>query len=256
MTLRDSGLFAIGTYTRIPVPAPGHLDRDTAARGLAVGPLVGAGLGLVCGLPLLVLGPDLLTRLLSATLVVALAAWLTRGLHWDGLADLADGLGSGAPPERARAIMKQPDIGPFGVLTLVLTLALQVLALAHLPSGGPALAGWVLALALGRAAVAVGCGSWVHPAIDQGLGALVVGALTPARLAVAGALAWAVCLIAAASGSLAWAPAALWAPVAATATALGVAALAARRLGGSTGDVLGATCELAVTAALLALALL
>lgn len=255
MTVRDSALFAVGTFTRIPVPAPVDLDRDTAAHGLALGPLVGAALGLVSGLPLVLLGPDLLTRLLSATLVVALAAWLTRGLHWDGLADLADGLGSDAPPERARAVMKQPDIGPFGVLTLVLTLGLQVLALAHLPSGGPALAGWVLVLALGRAAVAVGCGSWVHPASDTGLGALVVGALTPARLAAAGGLAWGVCVLAALAGPLSWGPAVLWAPLAAITVAAAVAGVAARRLGGSTGDVLGATCELAATAALLVLAL-
>ncbi|MYV40156.1 adenosylcobinamide-GDP ribazoletransferase, partial [Streptomyces sp. SID1328] len=70
--------------------------------------------------------------LLAAVASAAVPAALTRGLHLDGLADTADGLGSGKPAEQALAIMKRSDIGPFGVLTLVLTLLAQVAALAGL----------------------------------------------------------------------------------------------------------------------------
>ena len=62
----------------------------------------------------------------------AVPAALTRGLHLDGLADTADGLGSGKPAEDALRIMKQSDIGPFGVITLVFALLAQVAALAEL----------------------------------------------------------------------------------------------------------------------------
>jgi adenosylcobinamide-GDP ribazoletransferase len=251
----DPVRYALGTYTRIPVPAPRALDATTAGRGLALGPLVGAGLGLASGALLMVTGVDLVARLLSATLVVALAAWLTRGLHWDGLADVADGLGSGAPPDRARDIMRRSDIGPFGVLAVVFTIALQVLSLAQLPAGGPALAGWVLAVAMGRFAVALACGPWARPAAPSGLGALVVGAVTPRRLAAATALAAGVGGVVCVGGEVAWPLAVLLAPAAAAATAGYLTHLASRRLGGSTGDVLGATAELATTSVLLVLAL-
>lgn len=253
--LRDELRFAVGTYTRIPVPAPVVVDAPTAGRALALGPLVGAAVGLVSGLPLLVTHADLLARLLSATIVVAAAAWLTRALHWDGLADLADGLGSRADPTRALEIMRRSDIGPFGVLTVVLTLALQVIAVALLPAGWPALAGWTLAMSLSRLAVAVACGPWSRPARSGGLGALVTGAVTGPWLAVACGLALTVAGAVVAAGHLPWAVGLLWAPLAAVAVAGVLTRIAARRLGGTTGDVLGATCELATTAALLVMVL-
>jgi adenosylcobinamide-GDP ribazoletransferase len=253
--LRDELRFAVGTYTRLPVPAPRTLTAAVAGRGLALGPLVGAAIGLASGLPLLGLGAEPVARLLAATLTVALAAWLTRALHWDGLADLADGLGSGTRPDRALEVMRRSDIGPFGVLALVLTLAVQVLSLALLPAGPGALAGWILAVALARLAVAAGCGTWVRPASAGGLGSLVIGSVTPRRMLAAAGLAAIVAAVQVAGGHLTWAVAMLVAPGAAIATALAVSRTAARRIGGSTGDVLGATAELAAAAALLALAL-
>jgi adenosylcobinamide-GDP ribazoletransferase len=253
--LSDEVRFAIGTFTRVPVTPPATLDAGVAGRGLALGPLVGAGLGLVSGLPLLMTGADLVARLLSATLAVALAAWLTRGLHWDGLADVADGLGSAAPPERTREIMRRPDIGPFGVLALVFTIALQVLSIAQLPAGAPAMAGWILAVTLGRFAVALACGPWSRPARADGLGALVVGTVTPRRLGVAAVLTAVVAVVQGATDLLAWSVSLIWAPLAAVLVAVLLARVAARRIGGTTGDVLGATAELATTAALLAMAL-
>ena len=66
---------------------------------------------------------------------------LSRAIHLDGLADTADGLGSGRPPADALAIMRQSDVGPFGVATLVLTLLIQVSALATLASLDEAVGG-------------------------------------------------------------------------------------------------------------------
>ncbi len=255
MSPSDPVRFAVGTFTRVPVPPPTAVDATVAGRGLALAPLVGAAIGLVSGALLLVTGVDLIARLLSATLVVALAAWITRGLHWDGLADVADGLGSAAPPQRAREIMGRSDIGPFGVLVLGFTIALQVLCLAQLPAGAPALAAWVLAVTLGRLAVGVACGPWVQSARPEGLGAMVIGSVTPARLVIAGALAGVVAVGAAIGGPLPWSTTLLWGPLAAVGVALGLGRLAQRRFAGSTGDVLGATAELATVAVLLVLAL-
>jgi adenosylcobinamide-GDP ribazoletransferase len=255
MNADDPVRFAVGTFTRLPVPPPSEVDATVAGRGIAVAPLVGAAIGLVSGALLLVTGVDLIARLLSATLVVALAAWITRGLHWDGLADVADGLGSGAPPDRAREIMRRSDIGPFGVLTLVFTIALQVLSLAQLPAGAPALAAWVLAVTLGRLGVVVACGPWVRAARADGLGAMVVGSVTPSRLVVGAALTALVSVSTAIAGPLPWSDALLWGPLVAAGVALGLGRLAQSRFDGSSGDVLGATSELATLAVLLVLAL-
>ena len=255
MTTSDPIRFAVGTFTRLPVPAPTATTTAVAGRGLALAPLVGAAIGLVSGALLLVTGVDLIARLLSATLVVASAAWITRGLHWDGLADVADGLGSGAPAERAREIMGRSDIGPFGVLALGFTIALQALSLAQLPAGTPALAGWVLAVTLGRLAAVVACGPWARAARRDGLGATVIGSVTPARMVVAGVVTTVVAVAAAGAGPLPWSTALLWGPLAAVGLALGLGWLARKRFGGSSGDVLGATVELATVAVLLILAL-
>lgn len=257
MRIPDEARFAVGTLTRVPVPPPARVNAGVAGRGLALAPVVGAGIGLLSGLPLLIAGSDAAPApaLLSAAMAVALGAWLTRGLHWDGLADMADGLGSTAPPERAREIMRRSDIGPVGVLTLVFTVLIQVASLGSLPSGLPALAAWVISLAFSRWALALSCGPWFVAARSDGLGALVVGAVTPARLVVASAMTAAVALAAAVVGPVPLPLTLCACPLAALAAAAGVGQVARRRLGGSTGDVLGASTVLATTAVLLTLAL-
>lgn len=255
MNWGDPPRFAIGTLTRVPVSPPRALTPTVAGWGLALGPLVGVALGLVSGLPLLLGDPTGPMRLLTAVLAVALAAWLTRGLHWDGLADLADGLGSGADRRRALAIMRQSDIGPFGVLTLALTVLIQVAALASLPAGRPAVAGWVLALAMGRLAIALVAGPWSHPARPDGLGAMVAGSVRGGSLVLAAATSGVV--LAVAVFVLAIHPLAqlVVVPVATVLVALVITRLAGR-LGGITGDVLGASAESAVAAVLVVLALI
>lgn len=247
--------FAIGTLTRIPVAAPEQLDRTIAGRGLALGPLVGAAIAMVSGLPLLLLPADPTGRLLSATLVVGAAAWLTRGLHWDGLADFADGLGSGAPADRALEIMRRSDIGPFGVLTLGFTAAFQVTSLASVPSGPPALAAWVVAVAGGRLAIALACGPWSRPARADGLGVLVVGSVAPGPSVAALALTLAVAAVSTALAQLAW-PATLLCMTAATGLVTAwIVRTSRRRLGGVTGDVLGAAAEVTTAVVLVAIGL-
>ena len=116
-------------------PAPP--DRATAGAAMAWAPAVGLLLGIIAAAVLVLADHALGTGpLTAAVLAVAALALLTRGLHLDGLADLADGLGSGKPAASALEIMRRSDIGPFGTVTLVLVLLAQVAALAHAESSG------------------------------------------------------------------------------------------------------------------------
>jgi adenosylcobinamide-GDP ribazoletransferase len=238
--------FMLGTLTRLPVLPPVGLGRNLAGRALALTPVVGAGVGLASGIPLMVLGADTLSRLLAGTLTLALAAWFTGGLHWDGLADLADGLGSRSDPVRALEIMRSPEVGPMGTMTMGLTASVQIIALASVPSES-ALAAWVAICAAARLAITAGCSRLVRPAAAEGLGALVIGTVGRMRLLQAVLL---YLVIAVLLGSL-WATS-IWTLILASGVALtvglGLAWTCARRLGGSNGDVLGATCEIAAAA--------
>ncbi|MEU9052777.1 adenosylcobinamide-GDP ribazoletransferase [Streptomyces sp. NPDC048384] len=248
--------FAFGTLSVLPVRVS-RWDREAARGGMLCAPLVGVVLG--CGaaaaaLVLLFLGAG---PLLAGIAGAAVPAVLTRGLHLDGLADTADGLGSGKPAEDALRIMKQSDIGPFGVVTLVFVLLAQVAALAQLYDDSwarGALATVVSAVAA-RLALTLAARTGVPAARPEGLGAAVAG-VVPVRVAVAVALA--VTGTAAAAGTLLGTDG-----IARTALAV-LAALASaelllrhctRRFGGVTGDVFGGLAETAATTALVVLSL-
>lgn len=135
-SLNSHGIrFAFGTLTVLPVRVT-RWDREAARAGMLCAPLAGLVVGLLSaavGGLLLLLGS---APLLAAVASAAVPAALTRGLHLDGLADTADGLGSGKPADDALRIMKQSDIGPFGVITLLFVLLAQVAALAELYGRG------------------------------------------------------------------------------------------------------------------------
>lgn len=95
MRLMDGLRFAVGTLSVLPVRVE-RVDRQVAGQAMTLAPAVGLLLGLIAGLALLPPAPPLL----GAALALGLLALLTRGLHLDGLADLADGLGSGKRPAR------------------------------------------------------------------------------------------------------------------------------------------------------------
>jgi adenosylcobinamide-GDP ribazoletransferase len=240
---------ALLTVARVPARAA----RET--RGvLPWAPLVGLVLGGVAtGAG--VLAARWASPLVGGVLTVALLALLTRGLHLDGLADTADGLGPLRGRERALQVMHQSDIGPFGVVTLGLTLLLQAACLdVLLPAHWTA--AWAAVLVARLAMARTGLPG-TPMAEGSALGRAVAGTVSPAWLAGCALV------TAALVGGAGW----LTDGPAEAARLLGAAALglaaaevlrvrATTRLGGVTGDVMGAMGELATTGVLLAAALL
>lgn len=214
-------------------------------------PLVGLAMGagawaLYAGLTWLLPG------LVAAALVVIALELLTRGLHLDGVMDTADGILSGAPRERALAIMKDHNVGAMGVAAAVLLLILKVAALGALSpadAAAPLIAGWCAA----RTLPAISVWHWPY-ARAAGTGEAFTRERTAApfwpamaTLVLAVALAGLAGLWTGAAGS--WF-AGLTVASLAMAVALFVEAAVARRLGGLTGDVYGMGIELTETAAL------
>jgi adenosylcobinamide-GDP ribazoletransferase len=219
------------------VPVPGREAGGPGALGRAAWWFPAIGLALGGGLMLAdrVLAA-FVPPLLLAGLVVVIWKVATGGLHLDGLADCLDGL-AGVNAERRLAIMRDSRIGVFGALGLVLCLLIACAALSGIPAAAraPIL---LLAPAVGRLTPLL-VGPSVRPATPgQGLGAAFLVALPP----VAGPVWLAVLLV------LAWLLLALTgAAMAAGALVAGAggAVVLARRLGGLTGDALGASVELA-----------
>ncbi|MEV5506976.1 adenosylcobinamide-GDP ribazoletransferase [Streptomyces orinoci] len=248
--------FAFGTLTVLPVPLT-RWDRPTARGGMLAAPLAGllvGGCAAAAGGLFLLLGGG---PLLAAVATVAVPAVLTRGLHLDGLADVADGLGSGKPAGQALTIMKRSDIGPFGVVTLLLVLLGQVAALTALFTAGGA-RGALAAVTAGltaRGALTLAARAGVPAARPEGLGAAVAGVVpVPGALAVAAAC----CALAAGAGALLGPYPAIHFALAAL-LALGGGELmlrhCRRRFGGVTGDVFGALAETTLTITLIGLTL-
>ena len=216
-----------------------------------------ATLPLGVGTAVLLVTPTLLgvPPFAAAAIAVGVLALGSRGLHLDGLADTADGLAAGYDRERALSVMRRGDVGPAGAVTLVVVLLAQVACLAALADlhwwvGAP---GAVAAVSLSRGVLAVVCAQGVPAARPDGLGAAVAGSVRPVRAVVAVAVWTGLASAALVAAGWPW-----WAGSSAMVAAFLVVAVLVRRcisrLGGVTGDVLGAAVEVALTAALLVLA--
>ena len=226
---------ALTFLTKLPWPWRGPADEAALARSMFWFPWVGAVLGLIfwgawAGLHRALPAPA------AAAVLLTLTVWVTGGLHLDGLADAADGLGGGHTPETALRIMKDSRVGAFGVLSLILGLVLKfslLLSLATQTSGTralllfPIISRWSMVLlaylspyarAEGGLGQAMTLGVSPRVLLGAGLSAgglslLILGAPGLVLFIAAGALVW--------LGSLYF----------------------QRRLGGITGDILGATNE-------------
>lgn len=232
-----AALGAVAFLTRVPVGVRAEADLARAAPLFpAVGAVIGAAVGGAATLLALALPP-----LVAAGIAVTLEVTLTGALHLDGLADSADGL-AGRDRDHALAIMRDHAVGAYGTCALILDVLVKAAALAALSDGGmiPAV---IASYAVSRAA-ALPLAAALPPARPgPGAGRLLAGRLG-VRAATAGTLLAAAIAIAATG----WWAAATLACLAAVTTAVGLTAR--RRLGGVTGDTLGAAIELTATLAL------
>jgi len=249
---------ALNLFTVIPAPVPGEIRKDAAARAVIWLPVVGLLIAVVAAGVLLGVeasGHSPARRLLAATLALAVLGLLTGGLHLDGLADTADGLGSRRPAAQALAIMRRSDVGPMGVAALLFVVLLQITALAALPPGWLAAAALVLAAVTARVGVVIAAGTSTPSARPEGFGALVAATTTRrVRTVTAACLLAAVAAGAVGVGSLPLAARGLGATLAGLLAADLLRRMAQRRLGGVTGDVFGAVIEISTATVLLVLA--
>lgn len=249
--MRDALRLAVGTLTVLPVRPPGRVDHVAAGWAMALASAVGAVLGLAAVVAALLLR-QMFGPLLVAVVLVGLLGLSTRLIHWDGLADTADGLGSGRAAAGALEVMRRSDVGPFGVFALVFVSAVQVVALADLLARD-ALGAVVVATVLGRAALLPACRAGVPAARRDGLGSAVAGSVRPVQLAVGGAVAAATLLLTALLDPVLGWWEVLGAVVAGVVWAYAATAFLRRRLGGMTGDTLGALVETTTALALVVL---
>lgn len=241
---------AVGTLTVLPTRPPASVDQRVAGRAMmlaapAVLPLAGSAAA-AGWLAARTAWPDPVPGLV----VVAVLALGTRALHLDGLADTVDGLGSGRTRDRALQIMRTGDIGPMGVVALVAVLGGQAAAASVLTRSWPDALLLAVVITASRVSLPFACRRGVPAARPDGLGATVAGSVA-GWAAVAAAVLAAVAL----AGTAAGAGRGWWLGPLAVGTAGLVASAvvigARQRLGGITGDVLGAVVELSVLALLL-----
>lgn len=218
-------------FTRLPLP----YAKEVAARPLAAVawafPLAGAVIGLLAALVFIALLQMGLVHYMAAWLALAFQLWLTGALHEDGLADMADGLAGGRSREQKLAIMRDSRIGSYGVLALIVSVAVRAQAMAMFFEIPHILLSFMAIGALSRA-VLVPVMRYIPFARQEGLGA---NAGKPANAQTFVALAMGLLfLVLAVPGKVALLAILLIATI-----VYAMALWAKKQLGGSTGDVLG-----------------
>ena len=240
---RQLGHFLAGVafLTRLPVPLA--LDRGRLAAAAPLFPLVGALVGGIAAAVLLA-AAAVMPMPLAAGVALAAGVLVTGALHEDGLADCCDGLGAGHTRDRALEIMRDSRIGGFGAIGLFFSLALRWVALSLLAPTEAALA-LIVGHALSRGMLPPVLASTRY-ARAEGLATALAGTVGGPAAALALLLSLGIALLAGPLPGLA-------AFAAAAAAALAMRAILVRRLGGYTGDGLGAVQQVAEIAVLLTL---
>lgn len=230
---------AFGLMTTLPIRLPDDWRAGDSGRAAVWYPFVGLTIGALVWLAwkgTMFLFPPLVAG------VIALVIWvsLTGGLHLDGLADCCDGLLASVAPERRLEIMKDPHMGAFGVIGLILVLLLKAVTLASLTSN--ASFGILLSASLARGCLLLG---GLFPlARPSGMGADFASGFRRSFLAWGALIPLAIAILLGVRGVLS------------ALTGIGAAVLllqfARSRIGGVTGDVFGMTVEVVETVVLLA----
>lgn len=234
---------AVSFLTRLPVGPGEALPPNGLALAMRAFPLAGLVVGALAGLVHWA-AAGLFGQAIAALLAVAFAVWLTGGLHEDGLADTADGVGGRGGRLNKLEVMRDSRIGSYGVLALLFSLGLRAAALAALAPGLEATGALIAAAALSRAAMPLTM-RLLPPARADGLG-FSAGKPMPGTVLAAVVLGVAAAL----SGLGLWGG--LLAVAAALAAMVWLNGIARQHLGGFTGDTLGALQQVAEVAVLLA----
>jgi adenosylcobinamide-GDP ribazoletransferase len=244
----NSFLGAVVFLTRIPVGSLYDFQRENLSRSVTYFPIVGMAVGLTGGM-VLISSYLFLPSLVAVLLCMAATVAMTGGIHEDGLADAADGMFGGRNPARCLEIMKDSRLGTFGALALWFSLTAKFLLLSALVQGSAwlAFAALVMANTLGRGACVALLYFYPYVQVEGSKAkrfgdSMRWGQLLPA-LAFSPALAFAL---------IDWAAA--WCVLAAILVTVLTGVYFRRKIGGVTGDCLGAANQLVELASYLALA--
>ncbi len=231
------------------IPGPGHLgvEEEDLAASLVFFPVVGVLIGFGMAAIGWLVWP-LLPALPAAAVMVFLLLAISGGFHLDGLADAADGLFSSRPREQMLIIMRDSRIGSMGVVALIMVLLMKTAALASLPQAQAAGALFLMPIA-GRCLMVFMMALLPYVRGSEGVASLFYEQARAQKkiVYVAAALLYSGCWYGAGGSGLAAGAAALM-------LMLAFASLCRAKIGGATGDTLGATCELTETVVALVLA--
>jgi adenosylcobinamide-GDP ribazoletransferase len=233
-------LIALQFLTRVRVKRIDPFPDDWLPRSAKYMPLVGALIGVVAG-GVLLISAAIFPAPVPIVIGLSASILLTGALHEDGLADTVDAFGGGTSRERCLEIMKDSRIGTYGALALIMTLALKGTALAEVDPVSAArvlIAGYVGARLVAVLALAI----LPYAGGESAKVSRTTSSMTPSELAVAIASAVIV------GFSVLKATAFILATVIALVAAIVIAWIARRKIGGYTGDVLGAVEQIYETA--------
>ncbi len=226
---------AFSCLTRLPLPPVDQYDERDFQKSFVFFPVVGMAVGIVLWIISLVLVSMGLHPAVVAFAVIALLVLATGALHLDGLADSTDGFFSGKPKDEILRIMKESRIGAFGVTVLVLVLIGKFAAVFSLIEAGRAHA-IIAALALSRWGMVMASYNAPYPRED-GTGKRFIGTVSEGNLWIATGVVILISLF----------TLGFWSIIClllAAATAIAMKKKAQSKIGGVTGDVLGATNEM------------
>lgn len=220
--------------TRIPVKLTVRAEREDFAKGLVLAPVVGLIIGaLLAGLHYL-LG-FLLPPIANAVLTMAFYVFLTGGLHLDGLGDTADGIFSNRPRERILEIMKDSRVGTNAVLAIVLVLLLDISLIASLEGNITGIL--ILMPVAGRIGSLTSSGMSKYAGVSDGPGRWCVELCGWKEMLAGSIISLAIFIAVSGVYGLVLMPLTVL-------SAFVLARALGKKLGGITGDILGAVCEL------------
>lgn len=231
----SSAKLAFSFLTRFPVPGGEEYSEEDFQKSFLLFPVVGLAIGALLAITAMLLIWLGTHEAVTAFVLLAMLTAITGGLHLDGLADTADGFFGGKDKNAALLIMKDPRAGPFGTAAVTLTLIGKFTAIWAIVHSGLFLS-LVAPFVLSRWAMAVVAYKSAYPR-ETGTAKFFVGGLTPQRFLYCSATTLALCLLLSGWKSVIIVPVAVL-------VACYIRFVSNRKIGGVTGDVLGATDEL------------